>query len=176
MLADTRAALDYARRQPGADTEPAGIVGYSMGARVAMLLLPDGFTTAVLWAPAGLDGPDAMLSFLGGRSRYAELRSQAHRDGFAPFVTPWGQDQALGSQWFDDLENYRPMAALGSFAGALLVIAGAVLSSRIDIFNATAAQAAGHEVTTIEAMGSFAKPHPIQEAYVDSTAIVESLS
>ena len=153
MLADTRAALDYARRHPGVDTERAGIVGYSMGARVTMLLLPDGFTAAVLWAPAGLDGPDAMLSFLGGRSRYAELRSQAHRDGFAPFVTPWGQDQALGSQWFDDLENYRPMAALGSFAGALLVISGAddVIIDP-DIARAVAAAATGSDTVRLEVL------------------------
>ena len=125
MLADTRAALDYAHRQPGVDPHRTGIVGYSMGARVVMLLSPDGFTAAALWAPAGRDGPDAMFPFLGGQSRYVELRSQARRNGFASFVTPWGQRQALGSQWFDDLENYRPMAALGTFTGALLVISGA---------------------------------------------------
>ena len=125
MLADTRAALDYARRQPGVDTDRAGIVGYSMGGRVAMLLSPDGFAAAVLWAPAGLDGPDTMFSFLGGEARYAELRSEARRDGFAPFVTPWGQRQALDLQWFHDLETYRPMAALATFTGALLVISGA---------------------------------------------------
>ncbi len=34
-----------------------------------------------------------------------------------------------------------------------------------------AAQAAGHELTTIEALGDFERPHPIQEAFVESTAI-----
>lgn len=34
-----------------------------------------------------------------------------------------------------------------------------------------AAQAAGHEVTTIEALGDFEEPHPIQEAFVEHTAI-----
>ncbi len=34
-----------------------------------------------------------------------------------------------------------------------------------------AAQADGHEVTTIEGLGSFREPHPIQEAFVDATAI-----
>ncbi len=34
-----------------------------------------------------------------------------------------------------------------------------------------AAQAAGHEVQTIEALGSFDAPHPIQQAFVDHTAI-----
>ena len=34
-----------------------------------------------------------------------------------------------------------------------------------------AAQAAGHEVTTIEGLGDFRKPHPIQLAFVDNTAV-----
>lgn len=34
-----------------------------------------------------------------------------------------------------------------------------------------AAQAGGHEITTIEGLGSFDEPHPIQEAFVDATAI-----
>lgn len=43
MMADTRAALAYARGEPDTDPKRTGIVGYSMGARVAMLVLPDGF-------------------------------------------------------------------------------------------------------------------------------------
>ncbi len=34
-----------------------------------------------------------------------------------------------------------------------------------------AAQADGHEVTTIEGLGDFAAPHPLQEAFVDGTAV-----
>jgi aerobic-type carbon monoxide dehydrogenase small subunit (CoxS/CutS family) len=34
-----------------------------------------------------------------------------------------------------------------------------------------AAQAAGHHVTTVEGLGDFAAPHPLQEAFVDHTAI-----
>ena len=153
MLADTRAALGYARQQPGVDTERAGIVGYSMGARVAMLLSPEGFAAAVLWAPAGLDGPDALFSFLGGESRYLELRTLARRNGSAPFVTPWGQRQALGPQWFEGLESYRPMAALRSYTGALLVISGAedhIMEP--DIARAVAAAATGSPIVRLEVL------------------------
>mgnify|MGYP001020681156 CR=1 FL=1 len=34
-----------------------------------------------------------------------------------------------------------------------------------------AAQAGGHEVTTIEGLGDFTRPHPIQESFVDGTAV-----
>lgn len=34
-----------------------------------------------------------------------------------------------------------------------------------------AAQAAGHSVTTVEALGTFEAPHPLQKAFVEHTAI-----
>jgi aerobic-type carbon monoxide dehydrogenase small subunit (CoxS/CutS family) len=34
-----------------------------------------------------------------------------------------------------------------------------------------AAQASGHRVTTIEGLGDFGRPHPIQLAFVDATAV-----
>lgn len=34
-----------------------------------------------------------------------------------------------------------------------------------------AAQAAGHEITTIEGLGDFDQPHPLQQSFVDHTAI-----
>ncbi|MCW8139928.1 MAG: (2Fe-2S)-binding protein [Planctomycetota bacterium] len=34
-----------------------------------------------------------------------------------------------------------------------------------------AAQADGHAVTTVEGLGGFERPHPIQEAFVDATAV-----
>lgn len=153
MLADARAALAYARQQPGADPGRAGIVGYSMGGRVAMLLLPDGFEAAALWAPAGLDGPGALFPLLGGQSSYAELRDRARRTGVATFVTPWGQQQTLGRQWFDDLESYRPMAAVHAFTGSLFVINGAedgIIEP--DIARAVAAAATSGDVARVEIM------------------------
>jgi dienelactone hydrolase len=125
MMADTRAALAYVSRKPEIDANRTGIVGYSMGARVAMLVLPDGYAAAVLWAPVGLDGPGAVFPLIGGQSSYLELRKRAQSAGVTPFVTPWGQHQNLGRKWFDDLETYQPMRAVRSFTGALLVISGA---------------------------------------------------
>ena len=151
MLADTRAALDYARQVPDVDADRFGIVGYSMGARVAMLALADGYTAAALWAPVGLDGPAAIFPLVGGRSSYLELREQARSDGAVPFATPWGQHQVLGRKWFDDLETYQPMAAVRSFTGALLVISGAEdVIIEPDIARAVAAAAADGKLARVE--------------------------
>ena len=151
MLADARAALAYARLQPGADPGRAGIVGYSMGARVAMLMFPDDFAAAVLWAPVGLDGPGAIYPLAGGEAHYLELRDQASSAGAAELVTPWGQHQLLGRQWFDDLETYRPMAAVRSYRGALLVVSGAedaIVAP--DVALAVVAAATASEVARVE--------------------------
>ena len=155
MMADTRAALAFTRRNPEIDAKRAGIVGYSMGARVAMLVLPDGFAAAVLWAPVGLDGPDAVFPLVGGQSSYLELRERGQAAGVTPFVTPWGQHQALGRQWFEDLETFRPMTAVRSFTGALLVISGAEDAIiEPDIARAVAAAATSSNSAHVEILDS----------------------
>ena len=176
MMADTRAALAYARGRPGTDAKRTGIVGYSMGARVAMLVLPDGFAAAVLWAPVGLDGPDAIFPLTGGQSRYLELREVARGTGVTPFVTPWGQHQTLGRQWFDDLETYRPMSAVRSFTGTLLVISGAddaIIEP--DIGRAVAAAASSLARVEIVAgaghgLGFYDEDAAISERVIEATA------
>lgn len=178
MLADARAALAYVWQQPGTDPGRNGIVGYSMGARVAMLLLPDGFRAAALWAPAGLDGPDALFPFFGGESSYVELRDRARSTGTATFVTPWDQQQTLGRQWFDDLEGFRPMAALHSYNGALLVISGAadgIIGP--DIARAVAAAATSSDSARLEivpgaghGLGFYDDDPAVSERVIQATA------
>lgn len=124
MLADTRAALAFGRSQPGIDPGRTAIVGYSMGGRVAMLSLDDGYDAVALWAPAGTDGPDAMFAFMGGQDGYRAYSQRALAAGSASFVTPWGQQQELGRQWFEDMDTSRPLGSLRAFAGPVLVVYG----------------------------------------------------
>lgn len=178
MLADARAALAYARLQTRAGPEHTGIVGYSMGARVAMLMFPDDFAAAVLWAPVGQDGPGAIYPLTGGRLRYLALRDQAASTGAAAFVTPWGQQQLLGRQWFDDLESYRPMAAVRSFTGALLVISGAedaiIAPDIARAVAATATASAGARVEILpgagHGLGFYDDDPAVSEHVIESTA------
>ena len=114
----------------------------------------------------------------GGRSGYVELRNQAASAGAAAFVTPWGQRQLLGMQWFDDLETYRPMAAVESFTGALLVLSGAedaIIGP--DIARAVAAVAASSEDAAVEilpgaghGLGFYDGDPAISELVIDTTA------
>ncbi len=125
MLADISSSLEYALAQPHIDPDKVAILGYSMGGRLALLAsVSHDYRAIVTWAPAGTDGASSMFPFFGGQSAYAGLRSDALMNGRARFTTPWGQEQLLGSSWFTEMEDSRPLAAIESFEGPLLVLHG----------------------------------------------------
>ena len=125
MLADIGAAREFALQQVRIDAGRVGILGYSMGGRLAVLATRDQRYAAVaLWAPAATDGIESMVDFLGGQSAYERLRSAAETAGFAVFDTQWGARQQLSLEWFADLETSEPMSAIREFDGPLLVLYG----------------------------------------------------
>ena len=126
MLQDLEASLEFAIEQPGIDKGRVGIVGYSMGGRLAMLAIGDepAYRAAVLWAPVARDGSEPMMEFFGGEEQYRALRQKALSRGVAPFTTAWGQEQALTNEFFDDMERIAPLSALSRFRGHLLVVHG----------------------------------------------------
>ena len=126
MLADVRAARLFAAQHADIDLSRIGLVGFSMGGRLAaMLSQSDGnIDSMVLWAPAVENGADEMVEMLGGPESYAAMRATAAEQGYAPFTTFWGQQQQLGLKWFEDMETSRPMDALRDYRGALMLIHG----------------------------------------------------
>jgi dienelactone hydrolase len=126
MLHDIAASLDFAIGQPGIDMGRVGILGYSMGGRLAMLEISDepAYRAAVLWAPVAMNGGKPMVEFFGGPERYEVLRDDALVHGQVTFTTGWGQEQVLGRQFFEDLEGTAPLSAIARFRGDLLVVHG----------------------------------------------------
>ena len=126
MLQDIQAARDFAVAQENVDRNRVGLQGFSMGGRLVMLLSEMDATYKVIatWAPAGNNGADSEVEFLGGQATYDELKARAAAEGFTPFTTTWGQDQKLSLQWFLDMEESRPLDAIRSFKGPLLVLYG----------------------------------------------------
>lgn len=125
MLADVHASREFAIQQPRIDAERVGILGYSMGGRLAMLATgQDSYSAVALWTPVASDGVESMIDFVGGRESYDGLRAEAENAGVAIFETPWGAEQHLGLQWFTDLEDSSPLAAIQKYDGALLVLYG----------------------------------------------------
>jgi hypothetical protein len=126
MLHDVAAAFEFAVARPDIDTGRVGILGYSMGGRIAMLTAAaePAYRAMVLWAPVALDGGEPMVGYFGGRDRYLEIRNEALRAGSVTFTTPWGQEQQLGAKFFDDLERSEPLEAIAGYRGHLLVVHG----------------------------------------------------
>lgn len=132
MLADIRASREFAIQQSTIDSERIGILGYSMGGRLAILATEqDVYSAVVLWTPVASNGVESMFDFLGGQQSYERLRSEAKEAGFAVLETPWGARQHLSLQWFTDLENSNPLAAIRAYDGPLLVLYG----SNDDVIN-----------------------------------------
>ena len=125
MLADIRASLRTAVEHPRIDPNRVAILGYSMGGRLAMLSSEGQDYDAIgLWNPVALNGPANMIGFLGGEDAYIELRDAARRDGQVDFVTAWGDEQVLSQEWFDQMEQSRPLDVIGGYRGELFVLVG----------------------------------------------------
>jgi dienelactone hydrolase len=126
MLVDLQAARAFAGSRPEIDDGRAGLLGYSMGGRLVALLseIDPGYRAMAIWAPAVADGAERERVSLGPPGTYESLREQAFRDGSAVYTTRWGNELELGYRWFVDIERTRPLGAIASFAGPLLVLYG----------------------------------------------------
>lgn len=126
MLLDMQASRDYALARPQIDKDRLGLLGYSMGGRLALLhsAADGGYKAVATWAPAGQKGAGSMVIFLGGQAAYDEIKSIAANEGSAPFTTIWGQEQKLGLQFFTDMEESKPLEAAGKITVPLLVLYG----------------------------------------------------
>ncbi len=126
MLADVRAAQSAALASGRIDATRMGLLGFSMGGRLAITLAAadDAYKAMALWAPSASNGATSMVSYLGGAQTYAALKAQARAQGYAPFTTFWGQAQQLGYRWFTDLEASMPATAMAAYSGALFVLYG----------------------------------------------------
>ncbi len=126
MLLDLEAAREFAGSRPDIDNARVGILGYSMGGRLAVLLAeenPD-YTVMVTWAPNVADGNSREVAELGGPEAYRSLKQEAQETGVAEYTTRWGTTLRLGPRWFTDLEETSPLRSLGTYPGPLLVLYG----------------------------------------------------
>jgi len=126
MLADIEAATSHALTAVNVDESRLGLLGFSMGGRLAITLAAQDrpYRAMGLWAPSANNGATSMVKYLGGTETYAHMKAQAKAEGFAPFTTFWGQQQQLGYRWFTDLETSMPGDDIAKFSGALFVLYG----------------------------------------------------
>lgn len=126
MLADARAARDFAINNIGIDTSRMALMGFSMGGRLAITLADEDprFHTLALWAPSADAGTTGLVDFLGGPDALAAAQATATAEGFVPFTTSWGQKQELSAEWFADMDASRPLELMPNYTGSVFVLYG----------------------------------------------------
>ena len=126
MLKDIQASRNFAVAQPQINENRVGLLGFSMGGRLVLMLASENKSYKIIatWAPAGSNGADAEYGLMGGYAGYESLKSQAVSRGFAPVTTSWGRDLQLGLQWFTDIEKSTPLDSIARFKGPILVLYG----------------------------------------------------
>jgi dienelactone hydrolase len=126
MLLDLQAGRSFAEARPEIDSNRVGVLGYSMGGRLAVLLADIDPTYKVMaaWTPAVADDSRKELTSLGGSEYYDSLKQKALETGVAEYTTRWGTTLQLGYRWFIDLEESNPLGSIAKFEGPLLVLYG----------------------------------------------------
>lgn len=129
MISDSNASLAYLLANFPADKDKLGILGYSMGGRLALTIAqaPDNPYKAVgLLAPSANPGKGLLLFFAGGsEAEYERLYTEASSaKGYADYTTMYGQQQKLGKAWFDEMLASSPLDGISAYKGPMLVVTG----------------------------------------------------
>lgn len=129
MVSDSNASLAYLLENYNVDADRLGILGYSMGGRIASEIVgaaKNPYKAVVLLSAANVSMKEMAVNLFGSMDNYNALKSTAQKDGFAVFTTVYGQVQELSKAWFEDMEKGKPMESLAKFKGPVLVLHGDV--------------------------------------------------
>lgn len=128
MISDSNASLAYLLANYPADPNRLGILGYSMGGRVALTIGEtegNPYKAMGLLAPSANPGKGLLLFFAGSEAEYERLYAEASSDkGYADYTTQYGQQQQLSKKWFDELLASSPLDTISNYKGAMLVVHG----------------------------------------------------
>lgn len=128
MISDSNASLAYMLANYPVDPARLGILGYSMGGRIALTIgasADSPYKAMGLLAPSADPGKGLLLFFAGSEAEYERLYAEASSDkGYADYTTQYGQQQKLSKQWFDELLASKPLENIGAYKGAMLVVHG----------------------------------------------------
>jgi dienelactone hydrolase len=128
MISDSNASLVFMLANFPADPNKLGILGYSMGGRIALTVAqePNNPYKAVgLLAPSANPGKGLLLFFAGDEAKYEALYAEASSaKGYADYTTQYGQQQKLSKKWFDELLVSSPLEGIAAYKGPMLIVTG----------------------------------------------------
>jgi dienelactone hydrolase len=119
MVADARTALDWLIDHSSTDDGRVGVLGFSLGSRVAATVAgtDDRVAAFASWSGDVNNGRDGWEGF------FAAYYADAQADGSVVVDLGWTQIE-LGLAWFDTMDASRAQDAVGGFFGPLLAVAG----------------------------------------------------
>ena len=126
MISDSDACLAYMLKNYSIDKKRLGILGYSMGGRIAMDIVKKSnqpYKAMGLLAPAVASGDDLINLLVGGADQAKTLEAEAKAKGFVEFTTMYGQKLQLSKEWFADLRKSQPFTKV-IFKGPSLIVLG----------------------------------------------------
>ena len=176
MSDDLDAALAYARSQIKVDESRLGILGYSMGGRLASLYLDkEAFNTVVLWAPAASNGFDAAAA-MGSEAEMEKQLARAQTDGKG-VIHIWDEDIEVGVEYLQELKAGKPLEQLAAYKGNLLVVTGGLDDTVVkSITDQVLAAAANTNITanldiprTGHGLGGYEGDQAVVKTVVDAT-------
>lgn len=128
MISDSNASLAYMLANFPADPNRLGILGYSMGGRIALTIAEtpgNPYKAVGLLAPSANPGKGLALFLAGSEAEFERLYAEASTDkGYADYTTIYGQKQKLSKRWFDELLASSPLETISNYTGAMLVVHG----------------------------------------------------
>jgi dienelactone hydrolase len=154
MLADVEACRLYAIAHADIDISRIGILGHSMGGRVAILATSRArYRSLALIAPVATDGPSALYAYMGGEAAYKALEAKAQAEEHALFPVMFGGAQDLSLKWFQDNDAAQCIEAIADYTGPILFVYGTadsiIAKSVVDESAAAARKSSGVERVTI---------------------------
>ena len=126
MMADSNASKDYLVANYPVDADRLGILGYSMGGRLALeIITAEGnpYQAAVLLSGVSTPGEEAVAGILPDGMTIEEAIASAEANGSFDYTTQYGQNLSLSAQWFEDM-MVDPLANIDNYTGPMLVIHG----------------------------------------------------
>jgi dienelactone hydrolase len=128
MISDSNASLAYLLANYPVDRNRLGILGYSMGGRIALTIAQESdnpYKAVGLLAPSANPGKGLLLLLAGSEANYEKLYAEAKSDkGYADFTTQYGQKQQLSLKWFDEMLASSPLVGISAYKGPMLVVHG----------------------------------------------------
>lgn len=121
---DVHSVLDYVTENISIDENKIGVLGYSMGGRVAIQSLETiDVNTLVLWAPVASDGLGSII-FLGTEEEL-DLAIHSAVDNVST-VTAWGDTFDVSTDLLTQVRDEKPTELLNQYNGNVLFIRGSM--------------------------------------------------